>query len=86
MPRAKKSKADSVVCFHLTIPGKLVRRMDRELAKTKKLLPYATISRSAFYSHAIAEWLAILDSPDFVPRPASVRVRTRSKSNSGGAR
>ena len=73
----RKSKSELTISFHLTIPRKLVRRMDKELAKTRKMLPYANISRSAFYSHVIGEYCAILDDPSFVPRPASVRVRTR---------
>ena len=75
----RKPKAESTVSFNVTIPRKLARRMDKELAKTRKMLPYACISRSAFYAHALGEWCAILDSPGFELRPLEVRVRTRPK-------
>lgn len=73
----RKPKAESTVSFNITIPRKLAGRLDAELSRAKELVPYQSISRSAFLSHALGEWCALLDDPTTRPTLPSVRVRLR---------
>ena len=75
---AKSKKATVPICIN--IPCKLMRRLDRMLADLRAREEYGHISRSAFLSHALKEWLMILDNPAREPAPAEVRRRIRSAS------
>ncbi len=76
----------------ITLPVKLARLLDAEVAKARRQEPLAIISRSALYCHALSEWLAILNNPHREPtlpmhKPAArVRVRPGARrQDSGGA-
>ena len=72
----RKPAAESTISFNVTLPRKLARRLDAELAKMKKLVPYMVISRSALVSHALGEWCSLLDNPALQPT-LPVRARAR---------
>lgn len=72
----RKPKSESTVSFNVTLPRKLSERLDDELVKTKNLVPYMVISRSAFISHCLGEWLSLLRDPTTQPTlPTRQRVR-----------
>ena len=75
----RKSKAESTVSFNITLPRKLARRLDAELLKTKKLVPFMVISRSALIAHALGEWISLLNDPATQPSLPAARVRTRPR-------
>lgn len=77
MPKAKP-KNPGTVAICINVPVKLMKRLDKELAALRRHQEYAYISRSAFLSHALAEWVAILDNPARLPEsPQAVRRRLR---------
>ena len=77
MARKRKAKADSSVTLHLTIPAKLVKRLDAMHAKLQAQKPYSFISRSGFYSHCLGEWVALIDDPEIQPTLPVARRRVR---------
>ena len=73
-----KPKNPGTVPICINIPRKLMKALDKRLADLRAKEEYAYISRSAFLSHALAEWTMILDNPAYEPAPAQeVRRRLR---------
>lgn len=79
MPKVKPKNLGTVaICIN--VPVKLMKRLDKELAALRRHQEYAYISRSAFLSHALAEWTMILDNPAREPATATeVHRRLRPK-------
>lgn len=74
----RKAKRDATVCYSITFPAKLAKRLDGMLHDLRAEKPYQFVSRSAFYSYCLGEWLAILDDPAREPKgPKEVRRRIR---------
>lgn len=75
MARNPKKQMDH---YNITVPRALGRRLDAELAKARAAVPLMYISKSAFFSHIMAEWISLLDDPHRNPTlPEGTRVRTR---------
>ena len=73
-PKPKDSLTEN---YTLTMTVQLARRLDEELEKARQAAPGQFISKSAFYAHIRAEWLAILQSPALEPTLPVARRRTR---------
>lgn len=76
--KKKKKKAAGSVCLSLTLPAPLVARVDEMLADLRLQEPFRYVSKSAFISYIVGEWVALVANPHREPRPMpEARRRTR---------
>ena len=73
-----KHRGAGTIPICINVPVKLMRRLNVMLGSLRNREEYSCISRSAFLSHALAEWTMILDDAAYEPAPAQeVRRRLR---------
>ena len=73
-----KLRKPETVAICINVPTRLMRRLNKMLADLRVQDEYKYISRSAFLSHAWAEWCLILDNPARLPESMeTVRRRLR---------